>query len=112
MPCFCSAVLSTLRQDVPTPPLLQHKSLTSTNLWFSSSSSRSSLHYDPYENLLCVITGSKRVRLYCPAAVVGLYPKPLGGEASNHSGVDFAAPDLDKHPLYRSVAGEGQSQHC
>jgi hypothetical protein len=63
--------------------------------------SRSSLHYDPYENLLCVVTGSKRVQLYSPAAVLGLYPKPLGGEASNHSCINFARPDLQQHPLYR-----------
>jgi hypothetical protein len=63
--------------------------------------SRSSLHYDPYQNLLCVITGCKQLRIYPPAASMGLYPRPLGGEASNHSSVDFARPDLEQHPLYR-----------
>jgi hypothetical protein len=83
--------------------VLADLSLSSTNLWFSSAPSRSSLHYDPYDNLLCVVTGSKRVTLHSPAAVLGLYAKPLGGEASNHSAVDFAAPDAQQHPLYRSV---------
>jgi hypothetical protein len=26
--------------------------------------------------------------------------QPLGGERSNHSGVDFVAPDLARHPAY------------
>lgn len=38
-----SAVLSQLRADVPAPPLLAEQQLTSVNLWFSSSSSRSVL---------------------------------------------------------------------
>jgi hypothetical protein len=100
--CFaCSTVLSQLLQDIPVPDILCNKRLTSINMWFSSSSSRSSLHYDPYENLLCGVAGSKRVRLYSPSAVLGLYPKPLGGEASNHSCVNFARPDLLQHPFYR-----------
>jgi hypothetical protein len=100
-PYACSTALSKLLPDIPTPSILHNKPLTSTHLWFSSSSSRSSLHYDPYENLLCVATGRKRVRLYSPDAVLGLYPKPLGGEASNHSCVNFARPDLQQHPLFR-----------
>lgn len=63
--------------------------------------SRSSLHYDPCQNLLCVVAGRKRLRLYPPAAVLGLYPRALGGEASNHSSVDFEDPDWEQHPLYR-----------
>ena len=35
----------------------------------------SSLHYDPNENLLCVVCGSKIVRLYPPAVTPFLYPR-------------------------------------
>jgi len=121
-------VLSHLLPDVPTPGILQQlltqehqqhhhhqqqqqqqqeQQQPSVHLWFSSSSSRSSLHYDPYSNLLCVVTGSKTLRLYSPDAVLGLYPKPLGSEADNHSSVDFEAPDLQAHPLYRCVEPGG-----
>jgi Cupin-like domain len=42
--------------------------------------SRSSLHYDPYQNLLCVVRGSKTVRLHSPEQTAALYPKPAHGE--------------------------------
>jgi Cupin-like domain len=42
--------------------------------------SRSSLHYDPYQNLLCVVRGSKTVRLHSPEQTMALYPKPAHGE--------------------------------
>jgi hypothetical protein len=62
--------------------------------------SRSSLHYDPYHNLLCVVTGVKAICCMSPAATRWLYPLPLHGESPNHSGVDCGAPDLARHPLY------------
>lgn len=63
-------------------------------------SGSSSLHYDPYENLLCVVCGSKTVRCFSPEATPCMYPLPLWGESPNHSSVNFAAPDLARHPLY------------
>ena len=64
------------------------------------SSCRSSPHYDPYENLLCVVEGSKTVKLYPPHLTACFYPYPLWSESHNHSTVHFAKPDLDKHPRY------------
>eukprot|EP00882_Tetradesmus_deserticola_P027318 GHRQ01030210.1.p3 GENE.GHRQ01030210.1~~GHRQ01030210.1.p3 ORF type:complete len:126 (+),score=40.16 GHRQ01030210.1:497-874(+) len=104
------AGLSKLLDDVPVPELLAGKQLTSVNIWFNSRCSRSSLHYDPYQNLLCVVTGCKRVRIYPPAAVLGLHPRPLGGEASNHSSVNFARPDFEQHPSYRCLCLMGRLQ--
>lgn len=49
-----------------------------------------SLHYDPYHNLLCMVHGAKTVALISPAATRGLRTRPLWGESSNH-----AAADLD-----------------
>ena len=60
----------------------------------------SSLHYDPYENLLCVVCGSKTVHCFSPEATPYMYPLPVWGESSNHSSVDCAAPDLAHHSLY------------
>jgi hypothetical protein len=63
----------------------------------------SSIHFDPYHNLLCVVTGTKTVTLMDPGCTPGLYARPLEGESSNHSSVDFTAPDPQAHPLYRWV---------
>ncbi|KAJ9532883.1 hypothetical protein QJQ45_010982 [Haematococcus lacustris] len=89
------------------PPLLPAASLSSTNLWMCVRGSRSNIHHDPHHNLLCVVVGSKRVTLYPPALTPCLYPAPLAGDASNHSCVDFAAPDLVMHPLFR---GQGSAE--
>ena len=50
-----------------------------------------------------MVRGSKRVRLYSPAATRYLYPMPLYGESPNHSAVDVAAPDSRRHPLYKQA---------
>ena len=63
--------------------------------------SSSSLHYDPNDNLLCVVAGSKRVFLYPPALTPCLYPRPISDESCNHSLVDHVSPDEKKHPLYK-----------
>lgn len=42
------------------PALLETKPLASINLWMNSAQSRSSTHYDPHHNLLCVISGCKQ----------------------------------------------------
>jgi hypothetical protein len=66
--------------------------------------SRSSLHYDPYENLLCLISGTKKVVLYSAGLMPFLYPRPITDESSNHSRVNFACPDQLKHPLFKEAA--------
>jgi hypothetical protein len=53
------------------------------------------------QNLLTVIRGSKSVTLYPPHLTPYLYPAPLAGDSTNHSLVNFAAPDFDQHPLFR-----------
>lgn len=54
---------------------------------------RSSTHYDPHHNLLCVVSGRKKVTLWPPSASPFLYPLPVYGEASNHSSVSVEEPD-------------------
>ena len=65
--------------------------------------SRSSLHYDPYHNLLCLVQGVKTVRLMSPDVTDQLYPLSVLGESPNHSHVNFAHPDDQQHPLYRQA---------
>lgn len=100
--------LSSLRVDIDTPSFLQ-SSVSAMNLWMSVNGSRSSTHYDPFHNLLCIVSGCKEVKLWPPSAAPSLYPLPIFGEASNHSGVDFANPDLSKYPRFRSAMESFQS---
>lgn len=62
--------------------------------------SRSDLHYDPNDNLLCVVTGIKKVVLHSPEVTSCLYPRPITDESCNHSSVNFANPDTHSHPRY------------
>jgi len=69
------APLAPLLEDIILPSALTGDIVSSINLWMSAGPTASSTHYDPYHNLLCVITGRKAVTLYSPAASAGLYPK-------------------------------------
>lgn len=42
------------------PAFLEGKLLASINLWMNSARTRSSTHYDPHHNLLCIISGCKQ----------------------------------------------------
>ena len=57
----------------------------------------SSLHYDPYQNLLCVVRGRKRVHLFPPSCGPALSPRPVWGESPNHSPVNSFEPDFAQH---------------
>lgn len=102
------APLRALMDDIATPSFLPSP-LSAVNLWMSVNGSRSSTHYDPFHNLLCVISGCKQVKLWPPSAAPSLYPLPIFGEASNHSGVDFANPNFTLHPRFRSAMASFQS---
>ncbi|RVW54752.1 hypothetical protein CK203_071909 [Vitis vinifera] len=52
--------LATLIEDIQTPAFLETKTLASINLWMNSAQARSSTHYDPHHNLLCIIAGCKQ----------------------------------------------------
>ncbi|KAG5587232.1 hypothetical protein H5410_047666 [Solanum commersonii] len=90
--------LECLGEDIQTPVPLETKSLSSVNLWMNSMKARSSTHYDPHHNLLCIVSGCKEVTLWPPSATPYLYPLPLYGEASNHSSVTLEEPDLSLYP--------------
>ena len=70
--------------------------------------SRSSLHYDPYHNLLCLVQGKKTVKLMSPEVTHQLYPMSILGESPNHSHVNFAHPDFEQHPLYKQALASQQ----
>ena len=75
------------------PPPHPPSSLLSPSL-NPCSATRSSLHYDPYQNLLCVAAGRKRVLLAPPAAAAALGALPPYHASANHSPLDLASPHL------------------
>ncbi|KAK9862617.1 hypothetical protein WJX84_009137 [Apatococcus fuscideae] len=94
--------LSKLSQDLQQPAFLRHEP-TEINLWMSMRGSCSSLHYDPYQNLLCVVRGSKTVHMYPPGCSPDLAPQPVWGESPNHSPVNSFQPDFIKHPEFEKA---------
>ncbi len=91
--------LSALLQDFNIPsPLRTHKThnytdftLNQINFWANiHSPATSSLHYDPYSNLLCVVTGQKTVRLLPPCGTKHLQNVSNAyAESSNHADDDL-----------------------
>ncbi|CDP19768.1 unnamed protein product [Coffea canephora] len=58
--CTEKVQLECLREDVEMPPFLESVTISSINLWMNSAQSRSSTHYDPHHNLLCIVSGCKQ----------------------------------------------------
>lgn len=61
---------------------------------------RTNLHYDNSHNLLCVVSGKKRVTMFPPTKTLKLAPHPLWGESSNHSQIDVKKPNLCCFPEF------------
>ncbi|KAL8548170.1 hypothetical protein ACS0TY_007479 [Phlomoides rotata] len=95
--------LECLRDEIKTPAFLEGKLLASINLWMNSARTRSSTHYDPHHNLLCIISGCKQVVLWPPSACPFLYPLPVYGEASNHSAIHLESTNFSLYPRAKSI---------
>ncbi|CAL9172449.1 unnamed protein product [Musa hybrid cultivar] len=100
--------LEPLTEDIQMPAFLGIKTLASINFWMNMAHSRSSTHYDPHHNLLCVVSGCKRAVLWPPSACSILYPMPVYGEASNHSAVNIEKPDFLVHPRAKNYEEHSQ----
>ncbi|KAH7652266.1 tRNA(Phe) (7-(3-amino-3-carboxypropyl)wyosine(37)-C(2))-hydroxylase protein [Dioscorea alata] len=86
--------LENLMEDIRMPIFLKAKQMSAINLWMNGARSKSSTHYDPHHNLLCIIAGCKQVVLWPPSASPLLQLMPIYGEASNHSACNIDNPDL------------------
>ena len=71
------------------------------SFWLGSRT-RISAHYDFPDNLACVVAGERRFTLLPPDQIDNLYVGPVDRTPSGQaiSLVDFAAPDLARHPRF------------
>jgi len=104
-----------------------HGKLYSSLFWFGPPGCKSTLHYDPCDNLLMQLVGRKKVILYPPQSGMRLgreqphqnydslnndcdwyYSGPKYGQQYNTSSVDVECPDFLKYPLFRLALPAGQ----
>ena len=80
------------------------------SFWLGSPT-RVSAHYDFPDNLACVVAGRRRFTLFPPDQLGNLYVGPLDLTPSGQaiSLVDFAAPDLKRHPKFAEAAKQARS---
>lgn len=77
--------LSALSTDFTIPALVPASRLTQINFWANLHAMKSSLHYDPYNNLLCVVQGQKKVRVAPPSSYSRLDLNSVCDESANHA---------------------------
>lgn len=73
-------------------------------IWLGHASNVST-HYDAFENLACVIAGTRRFTLYPPEAIANLYVGPIDNTMAGQP-VSLAAsaePDAEAYPLFEAV---------
>ena len=71
-----------------------------TRLWIGTAGTKSSLHFDYYQNVLCQVMGEKRAYLVDPKFTSCLYQYSSNIDKSK---VDVEAPDFASFPKFRSV---------
>jgi lysine-specific demethylase 8 len=87
--------------DLTIPALIQQSALYEVNLWVGYAGAVSNLHFDPADNLLCMVAGHKSIRLYAPDQSARVYQPPVGYQGNElQSPIDIAEPDLNRFPRF------------
>ncbi|CAI5733386.1 unnamed protein product [Peronospora destructor] len=100
------AILPAIMNDLCLPECLHKKPVTQVNLWMTVQPSRTTLHYDAYQNIVVVLYGRKTITLYSPSDTAKMYPYPVHTKSVNHSQVDIVQPDLEKHSCFLKASAQ------
>ena len=99
----------TLEQDLHVPDICKQtgkSTLYNSNLWIGPSGVHSPCHYDPFNNILCQVIGTKRVICFDKNQSTYMYPAK-GTLQPNTSLVDIRAPDVQKFPDFIKAQANG-----
>eukprot|EP01083_Nonionella_stella_P258144 882759_1 len=91
-------VLPHIKPFVKVPTCIESSALQRINLWISSISTQTGLHFDDKHNILCVARGSKTLTLYPPSETRFIGPRPVYDVSPHHSSFDPHNPDLKMFP--------------
>ncbi|KAF5282466.1 hypothetical protein FQA39_LY17581 [Lamprigera yunnana] len=100
--------ISELRDDIRIPDYCalsrnyDDSSEPDINAWFGPEGTVSPLHYDPKDNLLAQVYGTKQILLYSPMDSDKLYPHK-DKLLFNTAQVDPYAPEIEKFPKFSST---------
>ncbi|MBU6184032.1 MAG: cupin-like domain-containing protein [Rickettsiales bacterium] len=96
-----SPILPNLLKDINIPNFIPYERLWEINLWMGIGGNRSNLHFDPEENLLSIVQGSKKVVLFAPNQSRFLYQNKKSTTNLLHSTVNIFDFDEEKFPLIK-----------
>ncbi|MBU6184033.1 MAG: cupin-like domain-containing protein [Rickettsiales bacterium] len=107
--------LPELLKDIEVPCFIPYNKLWEINLWMGIGGNRSNLHFDPEENLLTMIKGSKNIVLFPPISTKFLYQNNTKKTKTLESHVNIFNLDRKMYPLvdhaiyYQTHLIEGES---
>jgi hypothetical protein len=86
-------------------PLALAASVASARIWLGSPANVSS-HHDTYDNLACVIVGTRRFTLYAPELIGKLYPGPIDNTMAGATvslAASAAESERSRFPLFEQI---------
>ncbi len=100
---------ATLERDIPIPPFFPVNTEWEEgliNVWISQAAPGGSVtvpHYDPLDNLLCVVSGSKTVRLYAPCDLPEIFSGKRYDPRSHKAFVPSAKAELARRQVHANL---------